>query len=134
MLWLFQKLFDRLVTKLMLVASAKIESEIEMEAAYMRAEMVRIAEKLEGISKERNGSIAETLRRRADRLGLDGKGPACEVIELVEGLREENLQESVKEEDGRETARPALPSPAKKKRGRPRKNPEAGSSSEPVGN
>lgn len=127
MLWLFRKLFDRLATKLMLVAAAKVDSEMEMELGFCRAEMLRVADELEQSANGRNEAIAETLRRRAERLGYDGKGPASEVVDLVQELREENLQEAgrgIERHAIGSSAGKALPSPAPKKRGRPRKNPE----------
>lgn len=133
MLWLFRKLFERLVAKLMLVAAAKLDSEMEIELGYCRAEMLRVAYELEENSGGQNEMIAKTLRRNAERLGQDGKGPASEVVELIEGLRKENLHERTVGDRPLALGAPqsgALPSPAPKKRGRPRKNPEVTSGSE----
>jgi hypothetical protein len=137
MLWLFRKLLDRLATKLMLVAAAKVDSEMEIELGYCRAEMLRAADDLESDSGARGEEIADGLRRRAERLGQDTKGPASEAVELVELLREEDLHEQAEPKQqtliSEGPRQGALPSPAGKKRGRPRKNPDGELENEAVG-
>lgn len=128
MLWLFRKVFERIQAKLLLTAAAKVDAEMDIELGYCRAELLRVAAELGRDAGSRSEIVVDSLRRRAERLGEDSKGPASDVVELVELLRDEHLSEDSQEPEARKITGPAaqgaLPSPAEKKRGRPRKYPE----------
>ena len=115
MRWLFQRVVDRLLSKLTLLLAARFESHAEMELVETKAEMLRRAGELEQDDSPEGKSLAAELRAAAARLGRSESGPAGDVLAAVERLNGEELGQADALRIGSQpTARPALDGPVKK--------------------
>lgn len=124
---IFRQITDRIVVKVLLLAGARVDAEVEMELSDARAELLAHADELERSGVEGCDELASRLRSRATSLGMEKGGPAAEAVEVKLLLADEDLRATER--------RPGLPQansentnliasgePRQKRRGRPRKN------------
>jgi len=91
MLWLFRRVLDRLVVRVVGVVATQIESHAQMELSETRAELLRRAKELEHEDTPGVDLVAAELRSRAERIGVSA-GPESEVTELAAELHGEDLR------------------------------------------
>jgi hypothetical protein len=140
MLWLFRKLIDRLLGKAALVVGSTMESEMEMELSAARAELLRRARKLEQEDVPGFAEIAAELRAVAGRLGKAVSIPCADAVATISALAAEDLRtpealllSGEAAPSGAPATEPGLlPSPASRKRGRPKKDRSLASETEEI--
>ena len=127
MQWLFRRFFDRLTARLVVLVSARLDGQMDIELSECRAEMLRAADEYERDSFTGSKDVAARLRERAERLGEERTGPGETIAVLVGYLRTEDLRTETQtgEADAlRSLTAERLPSPPEK-RGRPPKSEQA---------
>lgn len=131
MQWLFRRIIERILLKLMSLVGSQWEAMADMHFSDARAEMLRKASRLEAEDVPGLESVAADLRARAEQLGQRKDAPAGDVLLVATNLKDEDLSnpESLAITHDEKTSRVAAVRPApttsaaKKGRGRPRKQP-----------
>ena len=138
MLWIIERILERLLLKSALQMSSRKEAEMELVQVESRAELLRRAKELEDEKVPGFEQLAATLRKKAAEMEAGGVAPGADVLKVVEELRGDDLQNGNGQKATRlnapqEKQHTALPAPRGKKRGRPRKHPLPDSPSEESG-
>lgn len=130
MQWIFQRIIERLVLKLISMMGSEWDARVELHLSETRAELLRRAKQFESEETLGLDEVAASLRAQAEALGKKGEAPSDDVVRVAISLKDENLREpdSLKAPDAvpeetKEVSGGLLPAPEKKKRGRPRKHP-----------
>ena len=128
MLWIIERIIERLFLKSALQMSSQKEAEMELAHVGCRAELLRRAKELEEEKVPGFDQLAATLRNKAAEMEDGGKAPGADVLRIAEELQLGAFQNG----NGKATSRPALTQEKRKtsltatggrKRGRPRKHP-----------
>ena len=122
MLWLFRRVLDRLVVRVVGVVASQIESHAQMELSETKAELLRRAKELECEDTPGMEDLAAELRLRAEGIA-ESAGPGTDVTRLAVELHDVDLRdvESLKLPASADKPR-AIESSNGRKRGRPRKD------------
>ena len=131
MQWLFRRIIERILLKLMSLVGFQWEAMADMHFSEARAEMLRKASRLEAEDVPGLESVAAELRMRAEQLGQRKDAPAGDVLLVASDLKDEDLSNpdlpGIAHDEKSSSAAATRPTPSasasKKKRGRPRKNP-----------
>jgi hypothetical protein len=123
MLWIIERILERLLLKSALQMGAQKEAEMELAEVEGRAELLRRAETLEKEKIPGFEALAARLRRRAEQMESGSVAPGTDVLAIAEELRTGGQENGNGMVVSGSTTPKALPSPTGKKRGRPRKAP-----------
>ena len=135
MLWIIERILERLLIKSALQMGSQKEAEMELAQVESRAELLRRAEALEKEKVPGFDELATTLRKRAEQMVAGGVAPGADVLKIAEELRSGEIEDGTQQKAPgvaapRNELQKALPAPGTKKRGRPRKHPLPDSSGE----
>lgn len=129
MRWIFRKIIDRLLVRSTVQVASQVEAEMNLELSEARVMLLRRAHELEQENLPGLEHVAASLRLQAARMGGEEDLPAGDAVRIASALRRENLSEEelplVLPPPAGRVATEQLALPAPKKRGRPRKSPEA---------
>ncbi len=123
MLWIIERILERLLLRSALQMGAQKEAEMELSEVEGRAELLRRAESLEKEKVPGFEALAARLRRRAEQMESGSVAPGTDVLAIAEELRISGPEIGNGVVRNGTPNQKALPSPSGKKRGRPRKAP-----------
>jgi len=121
MIWLFRRILDRLVVRVLGVVATQVESHAQMELSETRAELLRRAKEFDHEDTPGMDLVAAELRGRAERIGSSA-GPGSEVLQLASELHGEDLRNAESLRLPVTDKPQAIESSNGRKRGRPRRD------------
>lgn len=127
--WIFRKIIDRLLVRSTVQVASQLEAEMNLELGEARAMLLRRAHELEQENLPGLEQVAASLRLQAARMGAEDEIPGGDAVRIAVALRRDNLREQdppiVLPPSAEMAVSEPLGLPAPKKRGRPRKSPQA---------